>query len=77
MDVDMAEALERLNDRIDRLETTLRGEIAGMRGDLRGEFRASLAENRRRASTEFVPSASGCASAARRRPHPSSSATRP
>ena len=58
MDVETAEALDRIGERIDRLEGTLRSEMAGMRAELRGEmhemreelraeFRDGLAENRR------------------------------
>jgi hypothetical protein len=58
MDTETAEAIDRLSDRIDRLEVSLRGEMAEMRDGLRGEmadirdqlraeFHAGQAENRR------------------------------
>jgi len=48
MDVETAEALDRLGERVDRLEVSLRGEMAAMRDELRGEFRTGLAETSRR-----------------------------
>jgi len=49
MDTDTAEAIDRLSDRIDRLEFSLRGEIAGIRGDMvdmRDGLRGEIAEMR-------------------------------
>ncbi|HZT78131.1 MAG TPA: hypothetical protein VFA27_15865 [Vicinamibacterales bacterium] len=64
MDAETVDAIDRLSDRIDRLEVSLRGEMAqmqdGLRGemsrmgdDLRAEFRTGLSENRRHADVLF------------------------
>jgi hypothetical protein len=60
MDTETSDVIERINARIDALETTLRGEMSAMRDDLRGEMsamrddlrseiRSSLAEAKRHA----------------------------
>jgi len=49
MDIETAAAVERLSDRIDRLALSFRGEM----GELRGELREGLAENRRHTQVLF------------------------
>ena len=49
MDIETADAIGTLGDEIRRVETTLRGEMHGIRDDLRGGLRAGLTENRRHA----------------------------
>jgi hypothetical protein len=53
MDVEKSAAIERLSDRIDLLEQSLRGEIVQLRVELRVEFREGLAENRRHTQILF------------------------
>jgi len=57
MDVETSAAIERLSERIDALDVSLRGEMvklgAELRAELRGEFREGLAENRRHAQVLF------------------------
>ncbi len=60
MDVDTSAAIERLSERIDVLDamvregfTSVRGELASVRNDLRAETRDGLAENRRHTEVLF------------------------
>ena len=60
MDVDTSAAIERLSERIDVLDATVRREVGDLRaelraeiGDLRAETRDGLAENRRHAEVLF------------------------
>jgi hypothetical protein len=52
VDVETASAIERLSERVDKLETSVHGDLTGLRGEvgeLRGEMREGLAEVRRHA----------------------------
>lgn len=53
MDVETSAAIERVSDRIDSLEHSVRGDMAQLRVDLRTEFREGLAENRRHTQVLF------------------------
>jgi len=53
MDVEAAEAIAELGQRLDALEQSLRGEIGQLRNELRVEFREGLVENRRHADVQF------------------------
>jgi len=57
MDVETSEAIERLGERIDALDVSLRAEfregLAATRAELRTEFREGLAESRRHTEVLF------------------------